>query len=306
MLFEKYLLRISRCALAGESGWGPRQRAVNGQGLFGDLQHWPGVAGHRKALRDLMNSEETPDQNPPLDQELCEVWVDRLWGNKTQWSFLGASFPQRHCCYSKIRQWHCARSIGPVVVARQNNGHHKTLFDLHKLTFLRRCLEDGFPDHMDYCYVWNSCARMRSQQKEAVAVAGAEPQSRNPGILPASAPPCRIAGINLQNRNPGTLSASVPPCPLNTPLTPSNFSSVGVFGTPVGSEWFGIHYRKVRCQGWRKIARNVLSCNICTGHDPRWGDMQVLLKELFWSGEREKIINYKAELTRQAEGNRNP
>ncbi|RLW12970.1 hypothetical protein DV515_00000393 [Chloebia gouldiae] len=46
-------------------------------------------------------------------------------------------------------------------------GHHKALFDLHKLIFLRQCLENGFPDDMDYCYVWNSCAGMRSQQREA-------------------------------------------------------------------------------------------------------------------------------------------
>lgn len=66
------------------------------------------------------------------------------------------------------------------------------------------------------------------------------------------------------------------------------------------------HYGEVRCQGWGKIARNVLSCNICSGHHPSWGNMQMVLKELFWPGEREKVISSKAELAQQAEGNRNP
>lgn len=32
----------------------------------------------------------------------------------------------------------------------------------------------------------------------------------------------------------------------------------------------------------------------------------MVLKELFWPGEREKVISSKAELAQQAEGNRNP
>lgn len=50
----------------------------------------------------------------------------------------------------------------------------------------------------------------------------------------------------------------------------------------------------------------MLSCNICTGRDPSWGDVQVLLKELFWPGERGKVINSKAEWALQTEGNRSP
>lgn len=79
-------------------------------------------------------------------------------------------------------------------------------------------------------------------------------------------------GMNLQSRNPGALWGYSKCLP--------NTRGVRVI-------W---HCREMRCPGWGKIAGNVFSCNICTGHDPSWGAMQVLLKELFCPGERGKII----------------
>lgn len=50
--------------------------------LWGPATPARGLAGHCKALRD---SKETPEQKSPLDQELCEVRVHRLW-SANPWS----------------------------------------------------------------------------------------------------------------------------------------------------------------------------------------------------------------------------
>lgn len=65
-------------------------------GPFGDRQHQPGVAGPLKALRDLMNSEETPEQNSPLCAK-CGC-TDRERIKNSSDLFLGGPSPEAPSC----------------------------------------------------------------------------------------------------------------------------------------------------------------------------------------------------------------
>lgn len=63
-----------------------------------------GMVHHPETLQGPVNNEKTPDQNPPLDQEVLEARVHRLWGCKTPVIFWGPSseVPSSvSCCTTK-------------------------------------------------------------------------------------------------------------------------------------------------------------------------------------------------------------
>lgn len=55
-----------------------------------------GMVHHPETLQGPVNNEKTPDQNPPLDQEVLEARVHRLWGCKTPVIFYFEVLPQRY------------------------------------------------------------------------------------------------------------------------------------------------------------------------------------------------------------------
>lgn len=105
ILFEKHPLQLSWCGLAGESGWGPRQRVRMGRG-----QHRPGGG------QSPQGSAGRGDQNSPLDQELWEAWAHRLWGNKTPVIFFGRVLPQRPAAAPRLNHLEVNSACGALLL----------------------------------------------------------------------------------------------------------------------------------------------------------------------------------------------
>ena len=199
-------------------------------------------------------------------------------------------------------------------------------FDQHRLTFLRDQLQYRLPGHMDYWYVWDEWVRERQHPgrqkglrekltcKVTLAVGKTtalnDDQTR-PSPTPAPPyspctdlspdPPVARAGLCPMVSNVLTNLAALRPggdyaCPTSTVYTNPSWN-------PNDLALWGCTMPRLREDA---ETRAQLLSNLCTGHNPNWGDTQILFRESFCPDEREKVLTKDAELARQVGGGRNP